>query len=250
MTMNDRVILPTLMLIGLLASSATATDGEWINLMGGKGLESWQGDCDGWIEAGNAELDPHDGRALVANPGKGVWISSLKGRADFRNLTSKERFADQEVHVEFLVSKHSNAGVKLLGLYEIQITDSHGKKKPTANDCGGIYPRAELKPRYHTIDEGVPPRSNAAKPAGQWQTLDITFRPPRFDAQGEKTENARFVKVVLNDQVIHEDVELQWPTGHAWRKDKEVDRGPLFLQGDHGPVAYRNVRVRIIPVRR
>jgi hypothetical protein len=122
--------------------------------------------------------------------------------------------------------------------------DSHGKKTPNADDCGGIYPRAELLPRYRTIDKGFPPRTNAAKPAGTWQTLDIIFQAPRFDPDGKKTQNARFVKVTLNGQVIHEDVELKWPTGHAWRTKKEVPHGPLFLQGDHGPVAYRNVRVR------
>ena len=144
-----------------------------------------------------------------------------------------------------MISKGSNSGVKLNGLYEIQILDSHGKTKElTGDDCGGIYPRAEEKPKYHHIDKGVPPRVNAAKPAGEWQTLDITFRAPRFDADGKKTADARFVKVVLNGQVIHEDVAVHYPTGSAWRLAKEIPRGPLLLQADHGPVAFRNVRVR------
>jgi len=133
----------------------------------------------------------------------------------------------------------------LQGLYEIQIRDSCGKKQPTGSDCGGVYPRAELVPHYHTTDQGAPPRTNAARPAGQWQTLDIRFQAPRFDTEGKKTANARFLEVVLNGQVIHRDVELKWPTGHAWRLEPEVPQGPLFLQGDHGPIAYRNVRVRI-----
>lgn len=229
-------------LVFLTATVGTAAD--WIALIGEEELEAWQGESESWIVAGDAALDPQNERGLVATPGRGVLISSLNGRAEFRNLTSKQCFADQEVHVEFLVPKGSNAGVKFQGLYEIQIADSHGKEKPTASDCGGIYPRAELKPRYHTIDEGVPPPVNAAKPAGQWQELDVVFRAPRFDAEGKKVENARFMKVVLNGQVIHENVELPWPTGHAWRKEKEVASGPLFLQGDHGPVAFRNVRVK------
>jgi hypothetical protein len=131
-----------------------------------------------------------------------------------------------------------------MGLYEIQIFDSHGKKELTGSDCGGIYPRGEQQPKYHTIDKGVPPRVNAARPAGEWQTLDITFRAPRFDADGKKTVDARFVKVVLNGQVIHENEAVHYPTGSAWRLAKEVPRGPLLLQADHGPVAFRNVRVR------
>jgi len=216
----------------------------WLDLSGGKSLAAWQSPAGGWIVAGDAALDPKDPKALAVKPGEGVLVSTLKGLAMDRNLTSKRTFADVEAHVEFLVPKQANAGVKFQGLYEIQIFDSHGKKKLTASDCGGVYPRAELLPRYHTIDEGVPPRTNAARPAGQWQTLDVVFRAPRFDAQGRKTSNAAFVKVLLNGELIHENVELKWPTGHAWRKEKEVPRGPLFLQGDHGPVAYRNVRVR------
>jgi hypothetical protein len=228
---------------GVLLSAES--DG-WLELMPpGRELAAWEGG-NGWIVAGDAQLDPNvkTGRKLQALPGQGVVISSLEGGVMDRNLSSKEQFADLEVHVEFLIPKGSNAGVKLQGLYEIQILDSYGKQKLTGSDCGGVYPRAELRPRYHTIDEGVPPRVNAAKPAGQWQTLDIVFRAPRFDRTGKKVENARFVKVVLNGQVIHENVELRWPTGHAWRVEKEHPQGPLFLQGDHGPVAYRNVRVR------
>ena len=142
--------------------------------------------------------------------------------------------------------KRSNSGAKLMGLYEIQILDSFGKKKLSGDDCGGVYPRAEEEPRYHHIDDGVPPRVNACKPAGEWQTLDITFRAPRFQA-GKKVANARFVKVVLNGKVVHENVDLEYPTGAAWRQKKEVAEGPLLLQGDHGPVAFRNVRIRPLP---
>lgn len=235
--------------LAALPTRVPADDTGWIDLMPkGHELDGWTVQNKGWTVAGDAVLDKENARALVAKPGQGVLISTLKGLAYFRNLASKQTFADIEAHVEFLIPRHANAGVKFQGLYEIQIKDTHGKKKPTADDCGGIYPRAELRPRYHLIDKGIPPRVNAARPAGQWQTLDVVFQAPRFDASGKKTRNARFKRVVLNGRVIHEDVELKWPTGHAWRKEKEVARGPLFLQGDHGPVAYRNVRVRPIEV--
>jgi hypothetical protein len=216
---------------------------------------AWQDNFTDWIIAGNVEINPDDSHALRYHPvqgklgrgklGSGVMISSLKGHDEFRNLTSRQLFSDLDVHVEFLIPKGSNAGIKLQGLYEIQIRDSYGKKNLTASDCGGIYPRAELYPVYHTTDKGVPARINASKPAGKWQTLDIRFQAPRFDEEGNKIVNARFLKVTFNGQVIHDDVELKWPTGHAWRTKPEVPLGPLFLQGDHGPVAFRNVRVRI-----
>jgi hypothetical protein len=235
-----------LLVLALFSVPARAEESGWTDLMpkGGE-LVAWQGG-QGWTIAGDAALDPADPKALTAKPGKGVLLSTPRGVVMDRNLTSRRAFGDIEVHVEFMVPKGSNSGVKFEGLYEVQIHDSYGKKKPTASDCGGVYPRAELTPRYHTTDEGVPPRTNAAKPAGQWQTLNVVFLAPRFDPQGKKTDNARLVKAVLNGQVIHENVELKWPTGHLWRKEKEIARGPLFLQGDHGPVAFRNVRVKAV----
>jgi hypothetical protein len=216
---------------------------SWIDLSSGaKALEAWEGPTGDWFCAGSVESDPENPKLLRAKPGQGILVNGPKGRT--HDLISKQKFGDIEVHVEFMIPKESNSGVKLEGLYEIQICDSYGVKKPKGYDCGGIYPRAEEEPVYHHIDDGVPPRTNAARRAGEWQTMDIIFQAPRFDAQDKKIANARFVKVVLNDQVIHENVEVRTPTGHAWRLKKETPSGPLLLQADHGPVAFRSVRLR------
>jgi hypothetical protein len=229
----------------VFASFVCSEEEKWIDLSAGaKALEAWEPPTGDWLTAANVEVDPQNPRLLAAKPGEGILVNGPKGRT--HDLLTRQKFTDVEVHVEFLIPKGSNSGVKLMGLYEIQIVDSYGVKEPTGADCGGIYPRAEEEPIYHHIDKGVPPRTNAARPAGEWQTLDIVFRAPRFDSQGHKTANARFVKVVLNDKAIHEDVEVQYPTGHAWRLKKEVASGPLLLQADHGPVAFRNVRVRAV----
>jgi hypothetical protein len=238
---------PLLATVFLLSAPLAALDRapkkDWVDLFGDKVLELWKGSGKDWQTAGDVELDPKNPRKLLAKPGKGVLVNSPKGRAP--NLLSKQKFGDLEVHVEFCIPKGSNSGVKLEGFYEIQIYDSWGVKKPKATDCGGIYPRAEQKPIYHYLDEGTPPKTNACKAPGQWQTLDIIFQAPRFDESGKKIANARFVKVVLNDTVIHENVEVKTPTGANWTK-KEIAEGPLLLQGDHGPVAFRNVRVKSI----
>ncbi len=163
---------------------------------------------------------------------------------DAVNLETRAEYQDVELRLEFMIPKQSNSGVKLLGRYEIQILDTYGTKPKSGDSCGGIYPRAEEKPDYHHIDQGVPPRVNAAKPAGEWQSLEIRFIAPRFDAAGKKTSNAKFARVVLNGKVIHENVEVSTPTGAAWRLVKEVPRGPLLLQGDHGRVAFRKIEVR------
>jgi hypothetical protein len=233
-----------LSLVAIFVFSAVAIgragEGGWTDLTA-QGLEAWQKPTGDWFVAGGVSLDAQNPKLLAATPGTGVLVNGKTGRT--RNLLSKEKYGDIEVHVEFLIPKRSNSGVKFEGLYEIQIFDSFGVKNLTGSDCGGIYPRAEQKPVYHHIDKGIAPRTNAARPAGEWQTLDVIFQAPRFDAAGKKTANARFVKVVLNGQVIHEDVEVKTPTGHAWH-DKEIPRGSLLLQGDHGPVAFRNIRVR------
>ncbi len=227
-------------LLTLFVSLAHAAEPEWKELIGEKPLEAWRMPADQWIHAGDAKLDEKNARKLAAVPGKGVLVN---GPGRLKDLVSKDVYTDVEVHVEFLIPRGSNSGVKLNGLYEIQIVDSFGKEKLTGDDAGGIYPRASEKPNYHHLDEGIPPRVNACKKAGEWQTLDIAFRSPRFDKDGKKTANARFVKVTFNGQVIHENVEVKHPTGAAWVK-KEVDQGPLLLQSDHGPVAWRNVRIR------
>jgi len=237
--------LTRLAILLLLTRPGFAAEDGWKPLIGESPKDAWHFFAEQWIIAGDAKLDEKNPKRLVAVPGKGVLVN---GPGRVRDLVTKETFTDVEVHVEFMVPKGSNSGVKLNGLYEIQILDSYGKKKLTGDDCGGIYPRAEEKPRYRIIDEGVPPRVNACKKPGEWQALDIVFRSPRFDKDGKKTEHARFVKVVLNGQVIHENVEVKYPTGAAWVK-KEVERGPLLLQSDHGPVAFRNVRVRSLEKR-
>jgi hypothetical protein len=225
----------------LMMAAVQAADPGWIDLTASPIFDAWKTPTDSWAFVGQVQLDSENPRRLVATPGTGVLYNGPVGRT--RNLVTKQDFGDLEAHVEFLIPKGSNSGVKLGGVYEIQILDSAGKKVVSGNDCGGIYPRAELKPKYHYLDDGHPPRTNAALPAGEWQTLDVSFRAPRFDASGQKVANARFVKVVLNGQLIHEEVEAATPTGNAWVKP-ETPTGPLLIQADHGPVAIRNVRVR------
>ena len=142
-------------------------------------------------------------------------------------------------HLEFLVADHSNSGVYFMGRYEIQILDSYGETKPGPGDCGGIYER-------WINDKGVdghPPDFNASKRPDLWQSLHVVFRAPRFDASGRKIANAKFEKVILNGVVIHQNVELKGPTRGAVGGPEKA-QGPLRIQGDHGPVAYRNIRIK------
>lgn len=228
-------------LLSILVSPASADEPGWTQLIGDKGLEAWRQPTGEWQVVGAVTLDPKNPRLLASTPGTGVIVNGPKGRT--RNLISKEKFGDIEIHVEFYIPQRSNAGVKFEEVYEIQIFDSFGVKTPAATDSGGIYPRAEMDPNYRHIDKGIPPLVNAAKQAGEWQTLDVIFLAPRFDGDGKKIASARVVKAVMNGQLIHKDVELKTPTGNNWR-NPEHPTGALLLQADHGPVAFRDLRVR------
>ncbi len=227
-------------MVALLVSSSRlpADDKDWIDLFA-KDFAAFKNPVTNWTRAESVSLDPKNPRALVPQ-GEGQVAVAGKGA---RDLFTKDKYGDLEIQLEFMVPKSSNSGIKFHSHYEIQILDSYGKPKVSGDDCGGIYPRAETKGGYHHIDEGIPPRVNACKKPGEWQTLHIVFQAPRFDDKGKKTANARILKAVLNDQVIHEDVELLHPTGDRW-KNPEMTQGALMIQGDHGQVAFRNFRIR------
>jgi hypothetical protein len=204
-------------------------------------FDAWHVGAD-WYKAGEAMLNPDNARRLVRKPGTGVLINGKEGKCP--SLVTKRRdYRDVEIHMEFMVAKGSNSGVIFHGNYEIQILDSYGVMKPTAGHCGGVYPRAESKPTYHHIDKGSPPRINAAKRPGQWQAMDIIFNSPRFDKTSNKTAHAGFVKVVHNGIVIQENVDVPYASGTNWDR-KQYPQGPIIIQGDYGPIAVRNVRIK------
>lgn len=203
-------------------------------LFNGKDLAGWRKPTADWIVIGGVKLDNKDAKKFQLGKGDGVMANSEAGKT--KDIFTENEYGDVEAHFEFVVSKGSNSGIYFQGRYELQIFDSWGVKEPQEHDCGAIYQRWKDNKGY----EGHPPRVNASKAPGEWQTFDVIFRAPRFDAAGKKVENARFVRVVQNGIVIHENVELTGPTrGSAW--ENEAAQGPFRLQGDHGPVAFRNM---------
>ena len=228
----QKLILSLLMLTSVLGAHATDFSQN--------GFAAWRADHGDWFEAGGVYMNPDEPTQLSALPGHGLFINGASGRTT--HLLSKNDFADVRLHVEFLVPQNSNSGVYLMGRYEIQVRDSYKKdSRYPGNECGGIYQRWDEK-RTPKGYEGRSPDIDAARPPGQWQWYDILFRAPRFDASGHKIENARFEKVYHNGFLVHENVELTGPTRSSLFDD-EQPTGPLMLQGDHGPVAYRNIRI-------
>ncbi len=206
-------------------------------LVGGD-FSTWRGNTGQWEIVGDTFMRSDNEKLLGSKPGSGVIVNGPTGRT--RNILSKAEFGDVRAHIEFMIPKGSNSGVYFMGRYEIQVFDSWGAGEPKHSDCGGIYQRWDNNRSPNKGYEGRPPRVNASRAPGQWQTFDVIFRAPRFDKSGRKIANARFEKVVHNGIVVHEDVVLSGPTrSSAYNDEKRV--GPLMLQGDHGPVAYRNI---------
>jgi hypothetical protein len=226
---------------GILALAVVSAGGaqELESLFNGKDLAGWREPHGAWTVARAVSVAPGDPEKFALTPGGGVFANGPAGKTV--DLITAHEFGDVELHVEFCIPKHSNSGVYLMGRYEVQVYDSFGVEKDQypGIECGGIYPRWINEKNV----DGHSPKVNASRPPGQWQTFDITFRAPRFDASGKKTADARLVKVMHNGKLIHENVELHGPTRAAlWEDEKPT--GPLMLQGDHGPVAYRNLSVK------
>lgn len=152
------------------------------------------------------------------------------------DLRTKQGFQDFRAHVEFWLPElppdvtgqdRANSGVYLQERYEVQILDSYGDTTLADDEAGAIYTKKA-------------PDVNAATAPKTWQTYDITFRAARYDASGEKTEDAR-ITVVWNGVTVHDDVAVDGPTGGGVAEDPTA--GALRLQ-DHGSkIRYRNVWV-------
>ena len=236
-------------LTATLAGAADKKDSAWRELTAIDGVKSWrladpkaEGVAD-WRYVGNIRLAPKNHRLLQETGGRGGIIMNGK-TGKTKNIVSRKEHGDVEAHIEFLIAKKSNSGVYFMGRYEIQVLDSFGKERIAEHDCGAIYQRWDPKRgKGKEGYEGHVPRVNASRKHGEWQSFDMIFRAPQFDKNGKKTRSAEFVKVVHNGTVIHENVKLSGPTRGATFTDEKAT-GPFMLQGDHGPVAYRNIRFR------
>ncbi len=218
-------------------------ESNWRPLLNGKDLSGWHsvdGSAPQWFTSrGVIWKRIWNPKFLVANPAAGDRIVNGKeGKAP--NLVSDEKFGSFELYLEFMIAKGSNSGVYLHGQYEVQIFDSFGYTGPLmVGDCGGIYESEQ--------GGGSPPSLNASRPPGEWQSFRIWFQAPGFNPAGRKTANAKILRVLLNDQVVQQYVEAPAPTvSHMMAP--EAATNPLMLQGDHGPVAFRNIYIKELPV--
>lgn len=185
-----------------------------IVLFGGHGLDAWE-EAKGW--------EISDGAMMVTPKGE--------------DIVSKQHFKDVQLHVEFRLSympkargqQRSNSGVFVQDTYEVQVLDSYGLEG-YYNECGALYKVSA-------------PDVNACAPPLQWQSYDIGYRAPRFDAQGELAEHPRMT-VYHNGVLIHDDREMRWITAWTERErlaDPPREAGAIRLQAHGDYVQFRNI---------
>jgi hypothetical protein len=192
---------PTLKFIGVRAPKFKTVDAS--KLKAGTPIELFNGrDLSGWRTT-------RPGAKLEWSVENGI-TSNKAGASD---IATDQKFWNFKLHAEYRVEAKSNSGIGLRGRYEIQILEDHGRT-PDTHSHGSLYSR-------------VAPTRNASKPAGEWQTMDITL-----------VENR--VTVVLNGAKIIENAEIDGLTAMAANAD-EGNPGPIMLQGDHGKVEFRKL---------
>lgn len=180
--------------------------GEARELLNGTDLDGWELN----------EKEATNGWSVL----DGVLINNPERRAGihYGNLRTTATFEDFNLKLEVNVPKGSNSGVYLRGIYEIQVMDSYGRELDSHN-MGGLYSR-------------ITPSEAAEKPAGEWQSMDITLYK-------------RHLTVMLNGKTIIDNQPVKGVTGGALTSD-QFSPGPILLQGDHGKVSYRNIVLRPI----
>jgi hypothetical protein len=179
--------------------------GEAITLLNGRDLSGWK--TFGSKDNGWKVEDGILSNVAKQEPGK---------HKSYANLRTEREFEDFNLKLEFRVPEDGNSGVYLRGIYEVQVANSYGGKNDTHN-CGALYSR-------------IMPSENVCKPPGEWQTFDITLVD-------------RHLTVIHNGKKTIDNQPVLGCTGGALWSD-EFRPGPLYLQGDHTSVDYRNMVLR------
>jgi hypothetical protein len=244
--MKFSILIPVILFLASMISSALAGPGTPDRLplmpLPLNDLSAFRPTTANWQIAGNAFADRNTPQMLEGMPGKGVLVnlSDPKNRA---HLFTNMEHGDIELELDVMMAKESNSGIYFQGRYELQLQDSWGKKeKPKYGDIGGIYQRTDTL--TNTGYEGSAPAVNGSKAPGLWQHLRIIFQAPRFDANGKKTANAKFVKVYVNGSPVQDNFEVSGPTRSAGFKDEKA-LGPLMIQGNHGRVAFKDIGYKL-----
>ncbi len=192
-------------IVGVVAISfcASAAEAGLVSLFNGKDLAGWQNARNA---TGENKWKAEDGT-----------LTNIATGHDGNDIATVEKFKDFELKIEYKTVKDGNSGVYLRGRIELQVLDSFGKNPPGKGDDGAVYAQ-------------FPPKVNATKPVGEWNTLEVSYVGDVLTAK-------------LNGQVIHDKQQITKVTGGALPGGVD-EAGPLMLQGNHGKVWYRNITIK------
>ncbi len=202
------------------------------------------------VDPGPPGGPPSDAVVLIGSKGL-LDLSKWKNGADWiakdgyvigakTSLVSKDDFGDCQLHVEWAEPAkiegegqgRGNSGVFMMSLYEVQVLDSYDNPTYPDGQCGSLY-------------KEIPPLVNVNRKPGQWQTYDIVWHGPRFDAAGKLTRKAT-ITVLQNGVLVLDHFELlgrsYWDQPPSYEKHPE--KLPLLLQYHDNPVCFRNVWIR------
>lgn len=200
--------------------------------------------ADNWKIVGAVAVDRNLEKVIDIEDGDG-YLVNMPEEAKKENLYTIFEHGDIELELDVMMPKGSNSGLYFQSRYELQLLDSWGVKEPKHGDMGGIYQRwDESKDEGNEGFEGFAPMVNAAKAPGLWQHIKVIFHAPKFDTSGSKVKNAWFEEVWLNGALLHRNVEITGPT-RGGEGPNEIENAPLMIQGDHGPVAIKNIKYKL-----
>ena len=205
--MKTLLVLATVVALGPLALTATAAEKGFRPLFNGKDLTGWK------------LRNPTGHNSWSVLPG-GILKNTVEKGAHGTDLVTEQKFWNFTVRYEFMTPDDSNSGFYLRGRHEIQILGDYKAGKASMTCNGSIY-------NFRAPDKFV------TKPGGEWQSAEATIIGNR-------------ITVTLNGVKIHDNVPCDRPTGSEI-DGRVSEPGPIFLQGDHGTVSFRNIRIKELP---
>ena len=204
----------SLLLLALLSLISTATlpafaddEAGFVPLFNGKDFNGWK------------LRHPDGNHSWSILPG-GILKNTVEKGMHGTDLVTEKKFWNFTVRYEYMTPENSNSGFYLRGRHEIQILGDYKSGKPSLGGNGAIY-------NFKAPDQFV------TKPSGEWQTAEATIIGNR-------------ITVIMNGVKIHDQVECSKATGSEI-DNKVNEPGPIFLQGDHGTVSFRNIRIKELP---